>query len=221
MSPFMIFLLGAGVVIACYFVEKKVKGGRKSDVGSDNLRKYFGDDYGKIVGGNTPQDNIPTDYSRVVSQFPAENKRPAPSAIDEILNRQAPQVNNVNLYGESPINAVINQKMGGASFLGIRINVVNGGNMPEKANADFCSLVSLMLAKGIGACAKSDKKTIIFSVTSEEGSSVINCTYPERAIPETDEKIRNSASAIGGELISETVDGMTTDKAIVPSERAM
>ncbi len=221
MNPFLIFLLGAGVVIACYFVEKKVKGGGKIKTETDNLRKYFGDDYGKIVGGNIPQDNATEEYSRVISQSPSENKRPASSAIDDILNRPSPKVNNVNLYGESPINAVINQKMGGASFLGIRINVVNGADMPKKANDRFCSLVSLMLAKGIGACAKSEVKTITFSVTSEEGSSVITCTYPERAIPETDEKIRSAATAMGGAFTSETIEAMTTDRAVIAEEKAL
>ncbi len=188
---------------------------------SENLKKYFGNDYARILGGKADTHNDVPGFKSAVPDIPVIPKNNFSSekvpSIDDILSRKSSQVSNTTLYGGGVINSVINQKMGGASFLGIRINVENAAKIPETASEEFCNLLSVMLAKGIGACAKNDNKTITVSVTREENNRVIVCTYPERSIPETDEKMRNMAESMNGTFNSETTDGMTTDEAVIPS----
>lgn len=198
---------------------------RSKNSNEDNLKKYFGEDYAKITGISSSADdfgNASPFYENPVQTFtPQKKSADIPSEISDILNRPQKTVSNTPLYGESPINDVINNKLSGAGFLGIRITVQNRKEMPVNAVKPLCDLASVMLAKGIGGCAKSNIKEVIFSVIPDENSMVITCIYPERAIAETDERIKTQTEALGGSLISETVDGLTTDKAVIPNSNAL
>ncbi len=219
--PTLIVLVVIAVLALFYFYMKS-KNKEKNTSSDDNLRRIFGEDYKRISGNTDTTPYIPAvqkDFSEPKAAAFTNQEKVSP--IDDILKRKAPQISNTAIYGDSPVNAVINQKMSGASFLGIRINVINGGAIPKNAGKQFCNLVSVMLAKGIGACAKSESKVISFSVEEYEKEAVITCTYPSRAIPETDEKIKAMTVALKGSLSSEETDGATTDKSVIPADEIL
>ncbi len=186
----IIFLIVAVFVIV-FMLMRKAGDRTTSRTDTDNLRKHFGDDYGKILGGGQPTNAL------------------SPAAADIPT---AP----VNLSG-GPVSTVIKQKMGGAAFLGININVIEPQNMPKMANVNFCNLVSLMTAKGLGACAKSNSKSFSIEVKSEGDETFIRCIYPAVSIPASDENIKNAVQKLSGTITSETANSVTTDMALIPT----
>lgn len=208
---FLIILLVLAFFALMFIISKKrfVQKNDPKDSSADNLRKYFGDDVSKITGSSTS--------APIASPFRSNRTIYNMITPENTTDRPVQPSNNV-LYGNNPINAVINKKMAGADFLGITINVEREAEMPRNPDEQLCSLVSLMLAKGMGAAAKGAVKIINFSAVSENGNVVISCSYPEKAIPETDVKIRQLAEEMGGSLSSETADGITTDTAVIPEK---
>ncbi|MBQ7834174.1 MAG: hypothetical protein IJ385_00160 [Ruminiclostridium sp.] len=209
----LLCVLLALAVIALVYIMSRKHFNQKNDLNNsstDNLKKYFGDDISKITGNSSSfsQFTTPVKKNSTISDIITPS---------DIVNRPLPPSNNA-LYGNNPINSVINKKMAGANLLGITINVERAAEMPKNPSEQLCGLISIMLAKGMGAAAKGNSKIITFLAVSEEESVVISCSYPEKAIPETDEKIRKLVEEAGGEFTTETSGGITTDKAKIPEK---
>lgn len=209
---FLYILLTLAVAALVYIISRK-HFSRKNDLNNsstDNLKKYFGGDFSKITGSS----NSLSQFTTPVKKNSTISDIITPS---DIVNRPPPPSNNA-LYGNNPINAVINKKMAGANLLGITINVERAAEMPKNPDEQLCSLISLMLAKGMGAAAKGNIKIINFSVVSENDNIVISCSYPKKEIPETDEKIKRLTEEACGEFTSVTENGITEDKATIPEK---
>lgn len=192
MIPAFIILVVAVVFLGVFLLIKKGEGKTSGRMDTDNLQKHFGDDYGRILGSAQPAGALPPASEPTAFTSPA-------------------------VLGRGPVSTVIKQKMSGAAFLGIGINVIDPQNIPVMANVGFCNLVSLMAAKGLGACAKSNSKSFSIEVKTEGENTFIRCIYPAVAIPASDENIRASAEALGGTVTSETGNSVTSDVALIPT----
>ncbi len=192
MIPAAIIFIAAAVFLGIFLLIKKAEGGTSGRTDTNNLQKHFGKDYSRILGSSQPAGALPPASEAAVFTSPAA------------LNR-------------GPVSTVIKQKMSGAAFLGIGINVIDPQNIPATANVGFCNLVSLMTAKGLGACAKNNSKSFSIEVKTEGESAFVRCIYPAVAIPASDENIRAAAEALGGTVTSETENSVTTDMALIPA----
>lgn len=190
MNPLVIIFLIVAIFMIAYILLRKT--GNKPSNDTDNLRKHFGEDYSRILGGGQPQNVLPSPQDPPMLTAPV----------------------NLNV---GPVSTVIKQKMSGAAFLGININVIEPQNMPKTANVDFCNLVSLMTAKGLGACAKTNSKSFSIEVKSESESTFVRCIYPAQSIPASEENIKNAVEKLGGTISSETENSVTTDMALIPT----
>ena len=191
MNPIVIILIIAAFFMISFILMRRSGTHFSTRDNNDNLKKHFGDDYGKILGGTKDPDALPH---------------------TEVPMLTAP----VHLSG-GPVSTVIKQKMSGAAFLGISINVINPQNMPKTANVDFCNLVSLMTAKGLGSCAKSNTKSFSIEVKSEGENTFVRCICPAVSIPASEENIKNAVEKLNGTFTTETENSVQTDMALIPT----
>lgn len=194
MNPIAIILIIVAVFMIAFIILRRVElpSQKQTHNDIDNLKKHFGDDYGKILGGSSTPSALPVDGSSPVVT--------APSGL-----------------GTGSVSTVIKQKMAGAAFLGVNINVIDPLDMPKIANVDFCNLVSLITAKGLGACAKNNSKSFSIEVKSNGDETFIRCIYPAVSIPASEENIKNAVEKLGGKISSETENSITTDMVLIPT----
>lgn len=192
MGP-LFFILIIVLVAVCFFFMRKSDSTRNTNTDNtpDKLKMYFGEDYGKIMG-----------TSGMASA-------PAATNMDNFTPPSASFSS-----GKGPVNAVIQQKTGSIGLLGIRLILPHPQNVPTEGNEKFCSLVSLMIARGIACCTKAGKNAFSLDFINDEEKITVRCVHP--ASDMNDGNIRAAAEELAGSLSHEETEEGTADMAVIP-----
>lgn len=193
MGPLFFIVFIVIIVVAVMIYGKKAKQDNNSSLNTpDKLKMYFGEDYGKIVGGGiTAQTGNSADNFSV------------PVTPD-------------NNSGKGPVNAVIRRKTSSIGLLGIRLILPHPENVPTEGSEKFCNLVSLMLARGIACCTKAGKSTFSLDFITDDENVTVRCVHP--ASDMNDSNIRAAAEELSGSLSAEETEEGTADMAIIPEK---
>ncbi len=190
MGP-LFFILIIVLVAVCFFFMRKSDSTRNTNTDNtpDKLKMYFGEDYGKIMGTSGMS---PTSVKANIDNIPSASFS----------------------SGKGPVNAVIQQKTGSIGLLGIRLILPHPQNVPTEGNEKFCSLVSLMIARGIACCTKAGKSAFSLDFITDEEKITVRCVHP--ASDMNDSNIRAAAEELAGSLSHEETEEGTADMAVIP-----